>query len=502
MRKKTLRRPLAMLLAFAMCMGMLSLPALAQEQDAELTAPSEASADTSEGASAQPSSDEGVWKIQEWGGNEDIPLQDGWITADEDGNGFTLDYAKIIEDRGKEGLVLYDSSAALYEDSTLEMDITVSGVEGKEDQVNFYSVAVLPRFVDGKNCEGLAIHDKGRLQRAGQDNGNESWEWIREDKGDFLFDETYHLKLVTEGNTMTVFAAKSGEELQELVSFETKTGVGESGYGFRIWRGAKTIRVDNIVRTEISKVEEDQSHLDIDELEIPADEWGVETVSIPMTLTEGDAVVEVKRDETLLDQGSHYQLMDNQIILELKTFNDTGTFDLNVTFQSGAKDTVRIIRQEPADGGTGWLVYKQGETSPTDPQEGWLTKTETGIIIDYGKIVEDAGEGWVLVDGNAPQYENSVLEYDITFTDATQAPWIAVAPVTRAVDGANYEGFAFTQGTSLERTGRLNNSESYSGINNDLGVSFEYDKTYHLKMETVGNQITVYLTQDGEEQRL
>ena len=59
---------------------------------------------------------------------------------------------------------------------------------------------------------------------------------------------------------MTVFAAKSGEELQELVSFETKTGVGESGYGFRIWRGAKTIRVDNIVRTEISKVEEDLSH--------------------------------------------------------------------------------------------------------------------------------------------------------------------------------------------------------------------------------------------------
>ena len=49
------------------------------------------------------------WKIQDWGGATDIEVQDGWIEARE--NGFVLNYDKIIADREKEGLVLYDSQA-------------------------------------------------------------------------------------------------------------------------------------------------------------------------------------------------------------------------------------------------------------------------------------------------------------------------------------------------------------------------------------------------------
>ena len=86
--------------------------------------------------------------------------------------------------------------------------------------------------------------------------------------------------------------------------------------------------------------------------------------------------------------------------------------------------------------------------------------------------------------------------------DPTQGDWIAVAPVTRVTDGRNYEGFAFTSGTGLERESRRDGRESYAGISNLLGIKFEYNKTYHLRMETIENVITVYLTRDGVEEKL
>ena len=78
-------------------------------------------------------------------------------------------------------------------------------------------------------------------------------------------------------------------------------------------------------------------------------------------------------------------------------------------------------------------------------QEGWIVPDDdgNGVTIDYGKIVEDTGnEGWVVFDGDAPKYKDSMLEYDITFSEPTQGDWVAVAPATRVTDGKNYEGFA------------------------------------------------------------
>ena len=403
MKKHLGKRAAAAFLSAAMVVSMLPTPVLAAGERAEAY-----------------SADTGKWKLQEWGGSEEIEAEAGWLTPDEDGDGFTLDYAKLIEDRGKEGIVVYDSEAEAYADSTLEFDLTLTQADAGdgEQQAKYYSTAVLPRFQSGENCEGLGIHDTGHLEHTAQDNGTERYSWVRGDEGDFVFGETYHLKVVTEDNTMTVSAAKDGEELQQIASFNTIVNLDESGYGFRIWRGAKTVTVDNIVRTEI--------------------------------------------------EGSN----------------------------PGGDDSTNV---------DGWVVQRQSDDTSIELQDGWLIPDEdgNGITIDYGKIVEDTGnEGWVIFDSDAPKYKDSSLEYDITFTESTQGDWIAVAPASRVTDGANYEGFAITNGTGLERTGRKNGSESYAGIDNLPGIKFEYDKTYHLRIETVGSNITVYVTVDGEEQKL
>ena len=436
---KKLNGPLALLLAFVLCIGMLPVPALAAEQETDLTVPSDVSSENSEETEntleeeTQPLTvDTGTWAFQEWGGSENLEAQERWITPTEDGHGFVLNYGQIVEDRG-ENIVLYDTAAEQYADSVLELDLTVSDPVSGQD--GYYSVAVLPRFESGADCEGLAIHDKGRLQRTSRTAGGESNDWVRDDQGDFVSGVTYHLKLVTQGDTMTAYAAEKGQELQELVSFTAKSGLGVSGYGFRIWRGAKTVKVENIVRTEL---QDTGSSLDVDEIRIPYEDWGVKTVSIPMTLAEGDSVAEVKRDDTVLGVGSEYQLMDNQIILEHKSFPVSGTFTLTVTFTNGGTDTVQIIREPDASAVSGWVVQKQNSSETTEVREGWITPTEsgTGVVIDYGKIVSDtSSEGWVIFDASAPQYANSILEYDITFTDSTQGDWIAVAPVTRVTDG-------------------------------------------------------------------
>ena len=402
-KKYFMKRAAASFLSAAMVISLLPTPVLAAGESAEAR-----------------SADTGKWKLQEWGGSEEVEAEAGWLTLDEDGDGFILDYAKLIEDRGKEGIVVYDSEAEAYADSTLEFDLTLTQADAGDgaDQAKYYSTAVLPRFQSGGNCEGLGIHDTGHLEHTAQDNGTERFSWVRGDEGDFVFGETYHLKVVTEDNTMTVSAAKDGEELQQIASFNTIVNLDESGYGFRIWRGAKTVTVDNIVRTEIESS----------------------------------------------DPG------------------DSGQVDLD-----------------------GWVVQRQSDNQNVELQDGWITRTENGngIVIDYGKMIEDTGQqGWVVFDSNEEYYQNSSLEYDITFSDSEDGDWIATALASRVTDGANYEGFAITNGTGLERTGRLNGSESYAGITNIPGVSFEYNTTYHLRMETIGNNITVYLTQNGVEEKL
>ena len=507
MSRERVIRPLALFLAFVMCISMLPMAALA-EDDGPVVLPdvsSEFSEETILLEKEQPEptkTDTGTWRIQEWGGDTDVELQDGWITLAEDGNGFTLHHDKFVADTGKEGIAIYDSGAPKYRDSSLSFDLTVSdNVSGQEDYI---CVGPLMRFESGKNCEGFGIASKypqkTSIQRNGMENGQKSETWI-DNKLDleFLVGTTYSLRLDTIGDTTTVYA-KQNEEYKELATYSHDSGIDEGTYGFRIWRGGRTIKVENIERTEIVH---EESRLGETERHMAYDDWGQGLVKIPVTLVEGDSIISVLNGETLLSAGSDYSLSESEITMDSHMWGiwTDDTVTLTVNFATSPSAIFTLIRDaKPVDSINGWVFQRQSSDENTVPQEGWLTVANDGkdVTIDYGKIVTDTGnEGWVIFNNDAPRYLNSTLEYDITFTQGTQAPWIAVAPVTRVTDGRNYEGFAFEKESSIQRTGRRDGTESYSGVSNLPGLSFEYDKTYHLRIVTVDSLITVYVTAPG-----
>lgn len=502
MRKKTLRRPLAMLLAFALCTGMLSLPALAQEQDAELTAPSDVSSDMAEETKTAeaPLADAGSWKIQLWGGKEDIALQEDWLVPDEDGNGITVNYNLMADDPGS--VVVYDSSGADYQNSTLEFDLTMT--ERQEITTDTFQVAIFPRFVDGQNCDGLGINKVNDLQHSYRVNNSEGWPTAGNEANlTFEVGTTYHFRVETVGDTMTFYVTPGDGEEVKLTSFTAESGITSGTYGFRFWGYQKVVKIDNITRTELEK---DSSLLET-EKEIKYEEWGTADVVIPMSLKEGDSVASVSNGDTLLTGETDYTLSEDAITLKADYIGaQQDSFTLTVKFASQVENTYQLTRAAKTVEADGWVVQRQGETKNEPLREGWITVSEDGkkVVIDYGKMIEDTGnQGWVVFDGDAEQYQNSSLEYDITFSNSEDGEWIATAPATRVTAGADYEGFAITDGSGLERTGRKNGSESYAGVSNLAGIKFEYGKTYHLRMETVGNNITVYVTEEGgEEQKL
>lgn len=456
------------------------------------------------GISSAAAADTGKWKFAEWPTGAPVEAQDGWITPDEDGNGFVLDFEKVIADRTDGGdstsIVLYDSEAEPYKNSILEFDIT----QESEKWPDFFNVGFFSRFdiTDNVlNCDGFAVDTPEKIQHSAATNGQEGWANVDNLAGyNFETGKTHHVRIETYNDTITVYVG-NGAEQKKLTSFTSSSSVQEGGYGFRIWRGEKTITVDNIVRKDFSK-----SYLLENEAKIMDSQWTTASVDIPVALKEGDNVASINDGTMDLTPGSHYSIADGIINITPDYMKNLGTVSevtLTVNFEQGDKDTFKLIRQSEDDGG--WKFYRHNATEPFESQEGWINVLNGGskVVIDYDKLITDTGEqGLVILNESAPQYQDSILEYDLTFTNPNDGTWITTAPVVRGYDGANYEGFAITQGTGLERTGRLNGSESYAGIDNKLGISFEYNKTYHFRIETIGNHITVYLPVDGEEKKL
>lgn len=512
MGKTKTKRSLALLLAIVMCIGLLPIHALAADVEENLAVQPDGSSVTSEepspiDAGDSTAADAGGWKIQYYGQDTDVELQNGWITATDDS--VILDYTKFVADTGKEGIILYNSEAPVYENSSLSFDMLVSEEAGGQE--GFICMGPLTRVQDGKNCEGLGIASKypskTSIQRNGKVDGADKYNSITNELGlEFETGKTYSLKLDTVGTTTTVYVKVEGE-YQKLASYESY-GITEGTYGFRVWRGGKKITISNIERTEIivdSFLKETEKH-------IPYEDWCASGVGmeIPVHFGPGDEVESIVYKEVPLSEGSDYSVdTDNSVIKMTPDFfkgkDAEEELVLTVKFTSGTVATYTYIRDPRAAAKNGWVLQQQYTDVNVMPDPAWITTTETGgVRIDYGKIVSDTGkEGWVLFDGEAPYYKNSELSYDITFTDATQAPWIAVALAPRVTSGKGYDGFAITQTTGLERHSNNGGGDGYDSISNLANVSFEYDKTYHIRMVAEESHFTVYVTvPGGEEQKL
>ena len=325
MKKRLATRIMTLSLTAIMTLTMMPYQVLAEEAD-------------NGGAVEQPETE--GWILQRQNDNTDMEIQEGWIVPDDDGNGVTIDYGKIVEDTGNEGWVVFDGDAPKYKDSMLEYDITFS----EPTQGDWVAVAPATRVTDGKNYEGFAITEGDGLERTGRINGSESYAGIDNLPGiKFEYDKTYHLKMETIGNNITVYVTAEGGEEQLLTSFVSPIGLGESTYGFRIWRGGKKITLDNIERTEIIT-----SSLDRNIEQIEKEKWGMEDVSVLVQFGKGDSISAIYNGDQQLAAGQDYEVLDSELILKKEYIASASSpIQLNVEFALGSEASLYVVQYEP-----------------------------------------------------------------------------------------------------------------------------------------------------------
>ena len=122
---------------------------------------------------------ENEWRVQRFGDNVDQEIPEGTLGTPADGSaGFTFDYREFYDQAGYGSVILYNAAEESYEDSVWTFDLTVSG-EG----AGAYRVGMFPRFIDGKNCDGIAIDTSASIQHSSQVNGSEAWPGITNQTG-------------------------------------------------------------------------------------------------------------------------------------------------------------------------------------------------------------------------------------------------------------------------------------------------------------------------------
>ena len=383
MRRRLGTKAMSAFLAAAMTVSMFPVQALANDEEPV----------------AQVDAD--GWVLQRQSTDTNVELQEGWIVPDEDGNGVTIDYGKIVNDTGNEGWVVFDSDEPKYKDSSLEYDITFS----ESTQGDWIAVAPATRVTDGKNYEGFAITNGTGLERTGRKDGSESYAGIDNLLGlKFEYDKTYHIRMETIGSNITVYVTRDGKE-EKLTSFDSPIGLEESTYGFRIWRGGKKITLDNIERTEIVT-----SDLDRDVEQIEADRWGTEDISVPIRFGNGDSVVSVYNGdhELILDQD--YAISDNMLVLKKEYLAaQGGNFRLQVNFEKGSTAALWVMK----------IDLSEQEEYIWTPDQGidmWTQMEGNGTFELQEDGMRVTGRN-VLVNELAPMAVNGEIEVTFEFLD-------------------------------------------------------------------------------------
>ena len=410
MRKQLSKRMMALCLSTAMTVTLMPTQVLAQ-----------GSKENSEKASVEADG----WEVQRQGEDTNMDLQEGWIVPDEDGNGVTIDYGKMIEDTGSEGWVVFDGDEEKYKNSSLEYDITFL----EPTQGDWIAVAPATRVTDGKNYEGFAITEGTGLERTGRIDGSEAYGAIDNMPGlKFEYNKTYHLRMETLENNITVYVTQDGKE-EKLTSFTSPIGLGESTYGFRIWRGAKKIKLDNIERKEIVI-----STLEKKSEQIEKGQWGKTDVSIPVQFGKGDSIASIYNGEEKLTEQQDYEVVDNTLVLKKEYIASCDSpVRLDVEFTLGSKATLHLIQYESGKAQEYVWTPDQGiDMWESISGDGNFELQEDGLHITGTNA---------LVNTLSPFTNNGEIE--ITFEALHDYEGIDMGAIFRS-DGDNWQGLAST----------------------------------------------------------
>ena len=491
MKRKHVSKIMALFLAGTMAVTMLPVQSLAKD--------SEANGET------KASMDVDGWVLQRQSEDTNVEIQDGWIVADEDGNGVTIDYGKITRDTGTQGWVVYDSDEPYYKNSSLEYDITFTDSEDGD----WIATALATRATSGKNYEGFAITNGASLERTGRRDGVESYAGISNLLGTrFEYNKTYHLRMETLENNITVYLTQDGKE-EKLTSFESPIGLEESSFGLRIWRGGKKIKIDNIERKELVN-----SSLESGVKQVDKEEWGNTDVAVPVCFGNGDSIVSVANGENILNAGTDYEVKDSQLILKKEYIaSQNDNFQLQISFEKGSSASLWVVKYNPDSA-------KEYIWTPDQGIGMWKSVDGNGTYTLEDDGMRMVGRN-VLINEQAPASVNGEIE--ITFelfdddgvggmgglfrVDPLKNSWQGIANV----NGCEMWGFLNSDGNKQELINDGTTFLSRDGVKDyKLKVRFENDSAtiwlddqlmttsdVSQMKETMGN-MGLYLEDDGE----
>ena len=157
----------------------------------------------------------------------------------------------------------------------------------------------------------------------------------------------------------------------------------------------------------------------------------------------------------------------------------------------------------PPVGAGVWKMQKFGGDADIEMKEGWIVPDSEGVgfSIDYGAVYQDNDGSVAIYDSTAPTYRDSILELDFTVTGETGGK-IQTAFFPRFKSGKNCTGFAVGEPAQIQHSYQVNGNEGWPGVSNELGMSFAVGTTYHLKFITIGNSMAVYVGSGAEQKRL
>ena len=341
------------------------------------------------------------WKVQRFGDNVVQAIPEGILTPLEDsGSGFLFDYRRLRDEMGYGSIIVYNDALESYADSIWTFDLMVTG----EDN-NRYRIGMFPRFVDGRNCDGIAIDTPSAIQHSYQVNGSEGWPGISNEAGiAFECDKTYAMKVVTSGNKITLYV-----DGVKAAQTDTRSEITKGKPAIRIWgpvdgTDKKKVQVSNMEFGELKN-----SSVNAQELNIIEEDWGEKDIEIPITLADGDRVESVRNSDKTLMEGTDYTVEEGKVILKKGYIaNQEGSFLLEITFagkMSGSCTIVKLVEEEqqeyvwtPQDGMDMWKKFTGSGTAVME-EAGLRLKGENKLFALTSPVMKD-GEIEVTFDYN------------------------------------------------------------------------------------------------------
>ncbi|MEG2454805.1 MAG: LamG-like jellyroll fold domain-containing protein [Oscillospiraceae bacterium] len=306
------------------------------------------------------------WVFQKDGTTDPIKPQEGWMTVSENGKKVVINHSKMIVDSAHQPWVIYNADSKQYANSTLEFDVTFSSPDSNQTGfINFAPVKV----INGQSYEGCGFDTQTSLKRYGRSSAGETYADLGNQSGidKFEYDTKYHLRMDSEDNHYTAYITAPGGEEKPLMSFDGVLNLKEGHYGFRIWRGGKTITLENIVHKEIAKSALGQGSIQVD-----ASGWGANDVSVPIIIADGDSVTTVTSNGSALTE-SEYAVDTSASTFALKADyvkKQANSFAVKVTFALGNESTL------------------------------WVVKHQTGVVQEYIWTPEKGTAEWEKLGGN------------------------------------------------------------------------------------------------------